>query len=146
VGAPSIGTGALASALLEAADHLNAQLVAELSALGWPAFTRTRSLAFRALAAGVQRPAALARELDLTRQSVQKLLDGLERDGLIGRAPDPDDARAQVVHLTTDGQRMLRDAGRILVHLEVELERRIGRDDVGSLRRIVGAMLAAPDG
>lgn len=137
-----VGRGGLASAMLEAADGLNAALVAELEALGWPRFTRTRSLAFRAIAAGVRRPAALARELDLTRQSVQKLLDGLERDGLVTRAPDPEDARAQVVEVTETGHRMLRDAGRILRRLERDLERRLGQDDLATLRRIVAAMLA----
>jgi DNA-binding MarR family transcriptional regulator len=132
-----VPTGALAAALLDAADALNDALVDELRARGWPPLTRTRALAFRHLAAGVTRPAGLARQLDLTRQSVQKLLDGLERDGLVTRRPDPDDARAQVVDLTADGTRMLEDAGRILRSLERELEARLGHDDLTTLRRLV---------
>jgi DNA-binding MarR family transcriptional regulator len=129
--------GGLAAALLDAADALNDALVGELRARGWPPLTRTRALAFRYLAAGVTRPAGLARQLDLTRQSVQKLLDGLERDGLIARRPDPDDARAQIVELTADGDRMLDEAGRVLRSLEREVEARLGRDGLTALRRLV---------
>lgn len=44
--------------------------------------------------------ADLCRALDVTAASMSKMLRQMERDGLITRAPNPDDARSMLVHLT----------------------------------------------
>src|SRR4051794_11184481 len=64
----------------------------------------------------------LARELRITVGGTSKLVDRLERAGLVAREPDPDDRRASRVALTTAGKRKLTaalktfqaEAGRIL--------------------------------
>jgi DNA-binding MarR family transcriptional regulator len=64
----------------------------------------------------------LARGLRITVGGTSKLVDRIERAGLIARAPDPDDGRASRVTLTTAGKRKLTaalktfegEAGRIL--------------------------------
>jgi DNA-binding MarR family transcriptional regulator len=38
---------------------------------------------------------------------MSRLVDGLERDGLVTREPDPSDARGVLVRATTRGRRML---------------------------------------
>jgi MarR family transcriptional regulator, transcriptional regulator for hemolysin len=65
---------------------------------------------------------------------VHKLLDGLERDGLVERRADEHDRRVQLIALTDRGRTLAADAGRILVELEAELARRIGAAAVGALR------------
>jgi DNA-binding MarR family transcriptional regulator len=137
----SLPAGALAGALLDASDRLNEQLMRRLEARGWPALTRHRSLLFRHLLAGLDRPASLARALDITRQSIQKLLEGLEADGLVTRGPDPEDARAQRVAVTPRGRRMVRDAEAILADLEDELARQVGQERIDSLRTVVALLL-----
>jgi DNA-binding MarR family transcriptional regulator len=49
----------------------------------------------------------LARALRVTVGGTSKLVDRIERAGLIARAPDPDDRRASRVTLTTAGKRKL---------------------------------------
>ena len=43
----------------------------------------------------------------VTRATISGLLDGLEKDGLIGRRPDPEDRRLIRVHLTAAGRGFL---------------------------------------
>lgn len=140
-GGTALPAGALAAALLDASDRLNDQLMRRLESRGWPPLTRHRSLLFRHLGAGVDRPAGLARALDITRQSMQKLLEGLEHEGLVSRTPDPGDARAQRVAVTVRGGRMIEDAGVILRALEDELATQLGHDRVAALREIMALLI-----
>ena len=52
----------------------------------------------------------LAKAVVLTRSGVTRLVDGLERDGLVTRASCPDDKRGTLVALTAEGARRLREA------------------------------------
>jgi len=49
--------------------------------------------------------AALADNMGLARQSVQRIVNELEHDGLVGFAPNPAHKRAKLVALTPRGQR-----------------------------------------
>jgi DNA-binding MarR family transcriptional regulator len=52
----------------------------------------------------------LANAVVLTRSGVTRLVDGLERDGLVARASCPSDRRGTFVALTPEGARRLREA------------------------------------
>lgn len=54
---------------------------------------------------GTSRAADMADLLALAPRTVTEGLDGLERDGLIRRDPDPNDRRAKQVSLTVEGER-----------------------------------------
>jgi DNA-binding MarR family transcriptional regulator len=56
---------------------------------------------------GSMRVGDLARALRVTVGGTSKLVDRIERAGLIAREPDPDDRRASRVALTTAGKRRL---------------------------------------
>jgi DNA-binding MarR family transcriptional regulator len=131
---PPLPPGRLAAELLAASEWFDQALRSRLATRGWPPLSAARSRVFLALAGGPVRVSDLARTLDVSRQATHKLLDGLEADRLVRRERDPDDARAQVVRLTTQGLELARDAGRILPELEAELERRIGAQTVDTLR------------
>jgi DNA-binding MarR family transcriptional regulator len=64
----------------------------------------------RSEAAGL-RPADLAERLRVSRATVTTLVDGLERDGLVARAPDPGDRRGRRVTLTRAGRARAREIG-----------------------------------
>jgi DNA-binding MarR family transcriptional regulator len=52
----------------------------------------------------------LAKAIVLTRSGVTRLVDGLERDGLVTRVSCPSDKRGTLVELTAEGMRRLREA------------------------------------
>jgi DNA-binding MarR family transcriptional regulator len=52
----------------------------------------------------------LAKAVVLTRSGVTRLVDGLERDGLVARASCPSDKRGTLIALTDEGLRRLRAA------------------------------------
>jgi len=67
---------------------------------------------------GALRQSALAGELGLAQRSVTQAVEGLARDGLVERTPDPDDGRAKLVAMTTAGAAALAtstDAGEHLL-------------------------------
>ncbi|WAZ19538.1 MarR family winged helix-turn-helix transcriptional regulator [Streptomyces cinnabarinus] len=49
----------------------------------------------------------LAAHYALDKSTVSRQVAALERDRLIGRSPDPDDHRVQLLHLTDAGRRLL---------------------------------------
>jgi len=126
--------GRLAAELLAASAWFDEALLARLEQRGWPPLSPTRSRLFLALSRGDVLVSDLARELDVSRQAVHKLLAGLQHEGLVDRRQDEHDRRAQRVGLTARGRELARDAGHILAQLERELGERIGDDTVESLR------------
>ena len=73
---------------------------------------------------GPRRITELAESEGIAQPTVTTLVGRLERDGLVQRAPDPDDARAVRVHLTDAGRARLAEmrAARALL-LDARLER-----------------------
>jgi len=65
---------------------------------------------------GQLRNIELAKAVVLTRSGVTRLVDGLERDGLVQRVSCPSDKRGTLVALTDEGMRRLREAAG--THLE----------------------------
>ena len=56
------------------------------------------------------RMSELAEAVLLSRSGLTRLVDRMQRDGLVSRAPDPDDARGLYTVLTEQGRDALRDA------------------------------------
>ena len=79
----------------------------------------------------------LAKAVVLTRSGVTRLVDGLEKDGLVRRASCPSDKRGSFVALTDDGLARLREAAG--THLEgvrelfLELLGQEGREQMDAL-------------
>ncbi|CAN5730130.1 hypothetical protein BH18ACT2_BH18ACT2_24170 [soil metagenome] len=130
--------------LQSAADWFNDALIDAIEGRGWPRLSRSQSLVFVSIDPDGTRPAELARRLGITRQSMQELLVKLEEHELITVEPDRLDGRANVVRLAPRAAELGSDAAMVTAALERELADRIGRRDVGSLRRIVGRRWGPP--
>ena len=52
----------------------------------------------------------LGERVVLSRSRVSRLVDDLEHEGYVERLPDPEDGRATLAHLTTEGARAFRSA------------------------------------
>jgi DNA-binding MarR family transcriptional regulator len=59
---------------------------------------------------GPQNVSRLAQLEDVSQPTVTKLVNALERDGLVDRRPDPTDGRACAVHLSPSGRALVRQA------------------------------------
>ena len=103
---PTREVGRVADRLHSAAIHLLRRLRVEDEALGIsaPRLSVLSILVF----AGPKRIGELARLEQVEPPTISRLVDGLVRDGLAVREPDPDDARAVRVRATQTGARTLR--------------------------------------
>lgn len=83
-----------------------------------------RSILKRLGAEGPQTVPAMARVRSVSRQHVQKLVDGLKADGLVAAMPNPKHKRSVLIALTRLGESYLQE----LRKRETELWQFLGRD------------------
>jgi DNA-binding MarR family transcriptional regulator len=88
----------------------------------------------------------LAKAIVLTRSGVTRLVDGLERDGLVARASCPSDKRGTLIALTDEGMRRLREASDTHVDgvRQLFLER-IGPEGRAALDELLGQLPGGGD-
>ena len=72
--------------------------------------------------------ADLAERLGIERARLVRLLDGLEKRGLIRRQPSPLDRRSHALVLTRDGQKSLKRMKLLAAEHETNLAKRLGPD------------------
>ncbi len=88
----------------------------------------------------------LAEEAQMTKQSMGYLVDYLEEHGYVGRVPDPADGRAILVRLTGRGNEVMEVARRVVLGLEEEWGKLIGKKQMqqmmAALRQLVGILEA----
>lgn len=83
----------------------------------------------------------LAARAGITKQAVQQQLDELERDGVVERVADPDDARRKIVRFAPEGLRALEAASQIKQAIEKDYARMLGKHDMNVLKRSLRAIL-----
>lgn len=57
---------------------------------------------------GLKRGTELAEFFSLSPRTITEAIDGMERDGLVERQPDPDDRRAKIISITPAGHEALK--------------------------------------
>jgi DNA-binding MarR family transcriptional regulator len=88
----------------------------------------------------------LAKAIVLTRSGVTRLVDGLERDGLVARASCPSDKRGSFIKLTDEGLRRLREAaGTHLDGVRVLFLERIGPEGRAAMDSLLGQLPGGGD-
>ena len=83
------------------------------------------------------RIALLAVRMGVTRRRVSQIAAEGVAAGLLELVDDPDDARVSIVQLTEQGRRSVTEAIATMREIEAELARRIGRENVAQLIRIL---------
>lgn len=86
------------------------------------------------------RVSELARRARLSKQTLTTMTRLLERDGLITRSPDPDDARATLLHLTRRAKRFQPVAASVLAERDALLKRRLGSRRSAELKRTLATL------
>lgn len=87
----------------------------------------------------------IVRAAGTTKQAVQQSLDALVADGVVERAPDPADARRNLVRFTAAGLRALRDADAVKLDIERKLAKRLGAETLARLKAALRDLDAAFD-
>jgi DNA-binding MarR family transcriptional regulator len=85
----------------------------------------------------------LAREMGLSGTMVVQVVDALEREGLVERRRNPDDRRANALHLTPQGADRLRAAMTAREATMAELTAALGEGEEAELRELLRALIAA---
>lgn len=134
----------LARLLLQRFRWLDRALLDELAARGWPSLTHALSLVMASIPREGIRPARLAEELGVTRQSLHQSLGELRAMGLIESVRDPGDRRSHIVRLTPSGRANVAAALEAFDALEASLAERIGAETVATLRRCLQADWGPP--
>lgn len=89
--------------------------------------------------------AELARIAKVEQPSMAQLLNRMERDGLVQRAPDPDDKRIRVISLTASANRLLPKARTLMDALNVEALRGFSPADVQTLDALISRIASNLD-
>ncbi len=87
---------------------------------------------------GMMRPSEVADQIGRSRSATTRLINRLERDGLVGRHDCPEDGRGSLVGLTSAGEKTFRTAGRIhLRGLEQHVGSHLTLDDLTGIRALL---------
>jgi DNA-binding MarR family transcriptional regulator len=81
--------------------------------------------------------AQIARNMGLTRQSVQRLADTLEKTGIVEYAPNPDHDRAKLVRLNEKGRRVMDAVARSQVRWANEIASGASRGEIESALALI---------
>lgn len=88
----------------------------------------------------------LARDMGANRQNVQRIVNDLVRDGLLGFQPNPHHRRAQLVVLTQAGSRAYDDAMRLEVPWANALAEGLSTDDLHTTHQVLTALRTRLEG
>jgi DNA-binding MarR family transcriptional regulator len=83
----------------------------------------------------------LAERSHLAKQTMTTMVRAVERAGLVACRPDPQDARATLVHLTPGGRAFQPVAARVVAHLEELVIARLGARRAAALRASLSQIL-----
>jgi DNA-binding MarR family transcriptional regulator len=85
----------------------------------------------------------LAERLACVKSNVTQLVDRLEADGLVTRAPDPNDRRSRLAVITASGREAYRKGMRIQSDAEQQLFGALSEEDEAQLAAILAKLRAA---
>ena len=129
--------------LLHAAGSVESFVEARLSAIGL-SLPKLAALN-RLVVAGDSLPLGqLAERLACVKSNVTQLVDRLEADGLVSRAPDPNDRRSRLAVITPAGRGAYEQGSRIQRDAERELFGALSESESAALAEIIGKLERRP--
>lgn len=129
-------TGNLGFLLAKASQHWNHLLADAFARRGFPEVRPAYgSLLLPLFEEDGLRMGELATRARLSKQTLTTLARQMERDGLVTRASDPVDGRAQLVSLTVRAREFEAIAERVLAEMEARVEEHLSPEAANALRR-----------
>lgn len=125
--------------LLHAANVVESHVDTKLAAIGL-SLPKLAAL-HRLHAAGESLPLGeLAARLSCVKSNVTQLVDRLEADGLVSRAPDPNDRRSRLAVLTAAGRKAFEEGSRIQHQAEREAFSGLTAEESHQLLALIGKL------
>jgi DNA-binding MarR family transcriptional regulator len=122
--------------LLHAANSVESYVDSKLSAVGL-SIPKLAALQ-RLVEAGDSLPLGqLAERLACVKSNVTQLVDRLEADGLVTRAPDPNDRRSRLAVITDAGRKAYGEGSQLQQDAERQLFAGLSADDAARLAEII---------
>jgi DNA-binding MarR family transcriptional regulator len=90
--------------------------------------------------------AQLSRRVAIEQPTMVRTIDRMERDGLVIRAPDPNDRRATRITLTERGWKLRDDLVPLATKVNAEATKALTDAEVAKLRRLLAKLVAAEAG
>ena len=87
-------------------------------------------------------PSEIARRVRVTRATVTGLIDGLEAEGYVERAPSLEDRRRITIHLTVEGRALMEELLPAHLHRISQVMKGLTSQDLQDLRRLADRMRA----
>ncbi|NKX52814.1 MarR family transcriptional regulator [Arthrobacter deserti] len=113
--------------------HMEQRIIAALNASGYPITAAQAHVSQRIGDAG-SRLGELAEAASTTKQNAGFLVDQLEKQGYVERAPDPGDARARLIRTTARGREAVAAAAEVEAAIEREWREHLGAEGTERLR------------
>ena len=135
-----LGSRNLGTLLRDPWLELNARLTSTVAARGFDDLRPALSVVFQHLRDEGSRITEIAERAQLTKQTVVYLVNDLEREGYVERAPDPTDRRAKLVRPTARGDAAVAEARRIASDIEREWTELLGERQMTQLRHLLESL------
>jgi DNA-binding MarR family transcriptional regulator len=132
-------------ALWRAAENWQIRFAEEMALRGYPWHQEARGEVLAHLGPSGRTQAEITAAMRVSKQAVQQLVDQLEADGVVRRAPDPNDGRGRRIELTPLGLRDYAERRRVKRAIEREYEQRLGTERLQTLRGALDALIAEPE-
>ena len=113
------------------------RVYSELVTSGFEDIRPAHGNVFRYISPDGSRLTELADTAQITKQSMNYLVEYLHDRGYVEMIPDPTDGRAKLIHLTAQGQKVQQLAIQISRQVEVEWATQLGQRKMSQLRRLL---------
>ncbi len=87
-------------------------------------------------------PTSIAKFLDMNKSAVTTLVVRLETAGLVTRSADPNDGRAQLIHLSDKGREVIRLSVPLTREANADLLAGFDKDEIAVIERFLGAVIS----
>lgn len=118
----------------DAHSAVDAEVAGAATRAGFSELRPGHHIVLRNLGENGARPSEMAAAAGVTRQAITKVVDDLERRGVVRREPDPVDGRGVIVRYTERGLEGLAVARRRMAAMEAGFAARIGADRWAEVR------------
>lgn len=113
------------------------QVYSQLRTSGFEDIRPAHGNVFRYISAAGSRLTELADAAQITKQSINYLVEYLRDRGYVEMIPDPTDGRAKLIHLTDQGQKVQQMAIQISRQVEAEWAAQLGQRKMSQLRHLL---------